>query len=190
MRVAVLISGSGTNLQAITDAVNSGELKKVEIACVIADRNCYGLERALDAGLETWFVERAENLSAEIDRICTENNVQLIVLAGFLSILNEEFCSKWDKKIINLHPALLPKYGGIGMYGKKVHEAVLSNNKGESGVTVHFVSAGVDEGEIISQESFQIPENADIEWLQNKISETEKPLLIEAIRKISEKQSD
>ena len=184
MKIAVLISGSGTNLQAIIDAVDSGKLKNIEIACVIADRNCYGLERALDAEIPTWYVERGEGLSKEIDEICSENGIDLIVLAGFLSILNEEFCRKWDKKIINLHPSLLPKYGGMGMYGSKVHSAVLAAREKESGVTVHYVSSGVDEGEIILQKSFKIPENADLEWLQQKISEVEKPLLIEAIGKL------
>lgn len=186
MKIAVLISGSGTNLQALINAVDSGELPGVEISCVIADRNCYGLERALDAGIETWFVERNEDLSDEINSICKDQQIDLIVLAGFLSILNEEICRKWDKKIINLHPSLLPKYGGMGMYGQKVHQAVLDNGETESGATVHFVSAGVDKGEIIMQESFSIPENADLEWLQQKISYIEKPLLIAAVRYLIE----
>ena len=185
MRIAVLISGSGSNLQAIIDAVAAKDLKHVEIVAVIADRNCYGLERALDAELPTWFVERSETLSSEIDEICENEKVDLIVLAGFLSILNEEFCTKWDKKIINLHPSLLPKYGGMGMYGAKVHKAVLDNNEKESGATVHYVSSGVDEGEIILQNSFEIPENANLDWLQQKISEVEKPLLLKAIQKLA-----
>ena len=184
MKIAILVSGSGSNLQAIIDAVKSGDLNNIEISCVIADRNCFGLERALDAEIDTWYVERGKNLSDEIDEICQEKQVDLIVLAGFLSILNEDFCHQWNKKIINLHPSLLPKYGGMGMYGKKVHQAVLANNETESGATVHFVSAGVDEGEIILQGSFKIPENADLEWLQQKISEIEKPLLIKAIKKL------
>ncbi|MDG4950356.1 phosphoribosylglycinamide formyltransferase [Weeksellaceae bacterium KMM 9724] len=186
MRIAVLISGSGSNLQAIIDAVAAKDLKHVEIVAVIADRNCYGLERALDAELPTWFVERSETLSSEIDEICENEKVDLIVLAGFLSILNEEFCTKWDKKIINLHPSLLPKYGGMGMYGAKVHKAVLANNEKESGATVHYVSSGVDEGEIILQESFEIPAEADLDWLQQKISEVEKPLLLKAIQKLAD----
>lgn len=189
MRIAVLISGSGSNLQAIIDAVAAKDLKNVEIVAVIADRNCYGLERALDAELPTWFVERSDTLSSEIDEICVNEKVDLIVLAGFLSILNEEFCAKWEKKIINLHPSLLPKYGGMGMYGAKVHKAVLTNHEKESGATVHYVSSGVDEGEIILQESFEIPAEAGLEWLQQKISEIEKPLLLKAIQKLVDKQS-
>ena len=185
MRIAVLISGSGSNLQAIIDAVAAKDLKNVEIVAVIADRNCYGLERALDAELPTWYVERNETLSSEIDEICKNEKVDLIVLAGFLSILNEKFCAKWEKKIINLHPSLLPKYGGMGMYGAKVHKAVLANHEKESGATVHYVSSGVDEGEIILQESFEIPDMADLQWLQQKISQVEKPLLLKAIQKLA-----
>lgn len=189
MRIAVLISGSGTNLQAIMDAVSNQSLRNLEIAAVIADRNCFGIERALDAEIPTWFVERGENLSEQIDDICKQENIDLIVLAGFLSILSSEFCDNWDKKIINLHPSLLPKYGGMGMYGSKVHQAVLDNKEKRSGASVHFVSQDVDEGEIITQESFEIPENADLKWLENKISEIEKPLLLSAIHKIIEKQT-
>ncbi|MDO5656426.1 MAG: phosphoribosylglycinamide formyltransferase [Flavobacteriaceae bacterium] len=185
MKIAILVSGSGTNLQAIIDAVDAGILSGIEISCVIADRNCYGIERALDAGIETWYVERNQNLSLEIDKICKENQISLIILAGFLSILDGEFCKKWDQKVINLHPALLPDYGGAGMYGNRVHKAVLDNKEKKSGATVHYVSAEIDQGKIIEQESFDIPENADLEWLQNKISEIEKPLLINVIKRLS-----
>ena len=181
MKIAVLVSGSGSNLQAIIDAVDGNQLKNVELTCVIADRNCYGIERALDAEIATWYVERGKNLSREVDAICSENEIDLIVLAGFLSILDAKFCEKWDKKIINLHPSLLPKYGGMGMYGAKVHEAVLENNEKKSGASVHYVSSGVDEGEVLRQDSFEIPEEADIQWLQSKISEIEKPLLLKVI---------
>lgn len=186
MRIAVLISGSGSNLQAIIDAIHSKQLKHVDIAAVIADRDCYGIERALEAELSTWFLERDRNLSPKIDAICAQENVDLIVLAGFLSILDEEICERWENKIINLHPALLPNYGGMGMYGNKVHQAVLDNKEKTSGVTVHYVSSGVDEGEIILQESFDIPDTADLQWLQQKISQVEKPLLLKAIQKLAE----
>lgn len=186
MKIAVLVSGSGSNLQAIMDAIQNKELKNVEISCVIADRNCYAMERSLDAEIPTWYVDRGDSLSGEVDDLCSNHfAVDCIVLAGFLSILNEEFCTQWDKKIINLHPSLLPKYGGMGMYGSKVHKAVLANKETTSGATVHYVSAGVDEGEIIMQESFDIPQDANLEWLQNKISQIEKPLLLKAIDKLA-----
>ncbi|MGI9526066.1 MAG: phosphoribosylglycinamide formyltransferase [Weeksellaceae bacterium] len=186
MNIAVLASGSGSNLQAIINAVSEGYFNgKVTINAVIVDRDCYAIERALDAELNTWFIERGPTLSTEINEICVQENIDLIVLAGFLSILDEKFCHQWNKKIINLHPSLLPKYGGMGMYGEKVHQAVLAENEKESGATVHYVTAGVDEGEVILQESFEIPENADLLWLKNRISEIEKPLLLKALKKIA-----
>ncbi|MXV37081.1 phosphoribosylglycinamide formyltransferase [Flavobacteriaceae bacterium Ap0902] len=186
MNIAVLVSGSGSNLQAIINAIENGYFEgKLTIKAVIADRDCYAIERALDAEIDTWMVDRGPALSKEIDNICSDNDIDLIVLAGFLSILDAEFCQKWDKQIINLHPSLLPKYGGMGMYGEKVHTAVLANEEKHSGATVHYVTAGVDEGEIITQESFEVPEDADLLWLKNKISEIEKPLLLSALKKIA-----
>ncbi|CAI9430374.1 Phosphoribosylglycinamide formyltransferase [Candidatus Ornithobacterium hominis] len=187
MKIAVLVSGGGTNLQEIIDAIESERLFDVEIACVIADRSCFAIERALNHGLSVWQVERNTQLSAEIDKICIENEVDVIVMAGFLSIISAELCEKWERRIINLHPSLLPKYGGKGMFGNKVLEAVLENKEEKSGATVHYVTAGVDEGDIISQMSFEIPKNANLEWMANKLGEVEKPLLIAAIDKLSKK---
>lgn len=187
MKIAVLVSGGGTNLQEIIDAIESERLFDVEIACVIADWSCFAIERALNHGLSVWQVERNTQLSAEIDKICIENEVEVIVMAGFLSIISAELCEKWERRIINLHPSLLPKYGGKGMFGNKVLEAVLENKEEKSGATVHYVTAGVDEGDIISQMSFEIPKNANLEWMANKLGEVEKPLLIAAIDKLSKK---
>lgn len=187
MKIAVLVSGGGTNLQEIIDAIESERLFDVKIACVIADRSCFAIERALNHGLSVWQVERNTQLSAEIDEICIENEVDVIVMAGFLSIISAELCEKWERRIINLHPSLLPKYGGKGMFGNKVLEAVLENKEEKSGATVHYVTAGVDEGDIISQMSFEIPKNANLEWMANKLGEVEKPLLIAAIDKLSKK---
>lgn len=187
MNIAVLVSGSGTNLQEIIDAIDNERLIDVNISCVIADRQCYGMERAMKHNIDVWRVKRNKNLSKEVNELCVNNDVDMIVLAGFLSILSDEFCQKWQKRIINLHPSLLPNYGGVGMYGHHVHEAVIKNKETKSGVTVHYVTAGVDEGDIISQISFDIPERADVEWLSHKISEVEKPLLIAAIDKFSKK---
>lgn len=186
MKIAVLVSGSGSNLQAIIDAIQTKQLTGVAIEAVIADRNCYGIERALAADLNTWCVERNKHLSEEVNEICTTAEVDIIVLAGFLSILNEDFCAQWEKKIINLHPSLLPKFGGMGMYGANVHKAVLAANESQSGATVHYVSSGVDEGEIILQDTFEIPPEADLAWLQNQISEIEKPLLLKAIQRLAD----
>lgn len=187
MNIAVLVSGSGSNLQAIIDAIASEKLTEVNIVCVIADRNCYAMERALEAKLPTWYVSKKENFNAEIDEICRDNHVDLIVLAGFLSILNDTFCEKWKEKIINLHPSLLPKYGGAGMYGHHVYKAVLENNETESGVSVHYVTEGVDEGKVIAQIRFPIPKDSNIEYIARKVSELEKPLLLSVIDKFSKK---
>lgn len=187
MKIAVLVSGSGSNLQAIIDAVEKEVLFDVEISCVIADRSCYAMERALEAGLPVWQTERGKNLSSEVNKICKEAGVDIIVLAGFLSILDQDICKKWDRKIINLHPSLLPKYGGKGMYGLKVHQAVIAHGEEESGASVHYVTAGVDEGEVIAQMRFKLPARANVEWLVNKIAEIEKPLLISVIDKLSKK---
>uniref|UniRef100_UPI0039A5E663 phosphoribosylglycinamide formyltransferase n=1 Tax=Ornithobacterium rhinotracheale TaxID=28251 RepID=UPI0039A5E663 len=188
MKIAVLVSGNGSNLQAIIDAVQQERLTDVEITCVIADRNCYAMERALDAELPTWFVDKKEeDINTAIDEICEENKVDLIVLAGFLSILNADFCQKWDKKIINLHPSLLPKFGGKGMHGMRVHQAVIAAGEQESGASVHYVTAGIDEGEVIAQMRFDIPQGSDVAFVAGKIAEIEKPLLLSVIDKLSKK---
>ncbi|MRJ08115.1 phosphoribosylglycinamide formyltransferase [Ornithobacterium rhinotracheale] len=188
MKIAVLVSGSGSNLQAIIDAVQQERLTDVEIACVIADRNCYAMERALEAEIPTWFVDKKEeDINQAIDEICKENSVDLIVLAGFLSILNKNFCQKWDKKIINLHPSLLPKFGGKGMHGMHVHKAVIAAGETESGASVHYVTAEIDEGEVIAQMRFDIPAGSDVAFVAGKIAEIEKPLLISVIDKLSKK---
>lgn len=181
--LAVLVSGSGTNLQRIIDSIENGKIKNATIKYVIADRNCFALERALDANIETWIVDRDEELSQTLDSI-VDNQVDYIVLAGFLSILSEEFCNKWTDKIINVHPSLLPKYGGIGMYGMKVHQAVIDNKETESGATVHFVTSGVDEGATILQKKVEVLPEDTAETLAAKIHEIEYEILPEAIQKL------
>ena len=153
-RIAVFISGSGSNLQSIIDNIENGNLN-CEISYVIADRECFGLERAEKHGIKSIMLDKklfGKNLSDEINAIL-ENDTEktdYIVLAGYLSILSENFINKWNRKIINIHPSLLPKYGGKGMYGIKVHEAVIANKEKESGCTIHFVDNGIDTGEIIT----------------------------------------
>lgn len=184
MRIAVFVSGSGTNLQNIIDAVEDGRLQNLEIAMVMADRDCYAVERSLDYDLPTYLLEDRKSFSEDADHNLEGENIDLIVLAGFLSILSKEFVEKWQGKIINIHPALLPKYGGKGMYGKYVHQAVLEAGDEVSGATVHFVTAGVDEGEIILQKEFKIEKGDTVEDLQRKVAEVEKMIMVEAIRKL------
>ena len=185
MKLAILVSGGGSNLQSILDAIDSGELKNTQVEIVIADRDCYAIERALEKDIPVFLLERGENLSGEIDELLSGQSVDLIVLAGFLSILSIGFCEKWRGRMINIHPSLLPKFGGKGMYGAKVHQAVLDAGETESGATVHFVTPGVDEGEIIIQESFPVDKGDAVTDLQHKVQSVEQKILIHAISKIS-----
>ncbi len=185
MRIAVFVSGSGSNLQNMIDAVQDGRLKNMEIAMVIADRDCYAVERALNVDIPTYLLEDRKTFSEDANHNLEGENIDLIVLAGFLSILSKEFVEKWEGKIINIHPALLPKYGGKGMYGKYVHQAVLEAGDEVSGATVHYVTPGIDEGEIVLQKEFKVEKGDTVEDLQRKVAEVEKEIMIEAIEKLS-----
>ena len=185
MKIAVFVSGGGTNLQNIIDAVESGYLSKVEISMVMTDRDCYAIERSLDKDIRTYVLDR-KTFSEDAEHNLIDEDIDLIVLAGFLTILSPEFTAKWGSKMINIHPSLLPKFGGKGMYGAKVHQAVLEAGEKISGATVHFVTAGVDEGEIITQGTFDVEEGDTVSILQQKVAEVEKSILIEAIKKLSE----
>ena len=186
MKLAVLVSGSGTNLQCIIDAIKSQKLKNIEISSVIADRDCFALERAKNEGIKTYLFKRNSQLSNKIDQ-AIGTSVDLLVLAGFLSILSDEFTQKWNNKIINIHPSLLPKFGGKGMYGERVHKAVLEAKETKSGATVHFVTHEIDEGEIIAQQSFPVEPTDTVKDLQEKVREIEHTILLEAIEKIQQR---
>ena len=185
-KIGVLVSGGGSNLQSIIDKSKSGELQcKVEV--IIGDRECYGVERAKEAGIDGYTLDRKvlkKELCREIDKIVSEKGIDLIVLAGFLSIIDEEFVNKWKGRIINIHPSLLPKFGGPGMYGIRVHEAVLKAGEQESGCTVHYVDTGVDSGEIIAQKRVKVLEGDTPEILQKRVLVEEHKLLPESIAKI------
>ncbi|GGF09765.1 formyltetrahydrofolate-dependent phosphoribosylglycinamide formyltransferase [Chishuiella changwenlii] len=185
MKIAVFVSGGGTNLQNIIDAVEDGTLPNVEISMVMADRDCYAIERSLDKDIRTYVLDR-KTFSEDAEHNLEEEEIDLIVLAGFLTILSSEFTEKWGSKMINIHPSLLPRFGGKGMYGAKVHKAVLESGDKESGASVHYVTAGVDEGQIICQESFAIEESDEVADLQRKVAEVESKIFIEAIKQISE----
>lgn len=185
-KIGVLVSGGGSNLQSIIDKSQSRELQcKVEV--VIGDRECYGVERAKEAGIDGYTLDRKvlkKELCREIDKIVSERGIDLIVLAGFLSIIDEEFVNKWKGRIINIHPSLLPKFGGPGMYGIRVHEAVLKAGEQESGCTVHYVDTAVDSGEIIAQKRVKVLEGDTPEILQKRVLVEEHKLLPESIAKI------
>ena len=184
--IVVLVSGGGTNLQRIIDCIESEAIQNAQISLVIADRECFGLERAKKHGISTQLIPRGKSFSSDLKNILPENS-DLIVLAGFLSILNEGFCQSFKGQIINIHPALLPKFGGKGMWGNHVHKAVLEAQEKESGATVHYVTSGIDEGEIILQKSFKISEDETLESLAFKIHEIEFDVFPKAINLVLNK---
>lgn len=181
--LVILISGSGTNLQRIIDCISNGEIRNAKVNLVIADRKCFGLERAEKYNIQTQLIKRGKDFSENLENAIPENT-DLIVLAGFLSILKPEFCKKWEGKMINIHPALLPKFGGKGMWGHHVHNAVIEAGEKESGATVHFVTSGIDEGDIILQKKFDINELDTAETIADKVHLVEYDIFPKAIDKI------
>ena len=181
--LVVLVSGSGSNLQRIMDCCNSGEIPDAKVVLVVADRECYGLPRAEQQDIKNILIKRGKNFSEHLEKEIPENT-DLIVLAGFLSILSKEFTEKFRGKIINIHPALLPKFGGKGMWGHHVHETVIAAKEKESGATVHYVTSGIDEGEIILQGKFNIDENDTAQTLAQKVHEVEYDIFPKAINKV------
>jgi phosphoribosylglycinamide formyltransferase, formyltetrahydrofolate-dependent len=181
--IVILVSGSGTNLQRIIDTIDNGEIPNAKVSLVVADRECYGLERAKNHHIDHILIPRGKNFSSELAKVVPENT-DLIVLAGFLSILKPEFCENWEGKIINIHPALLPKFGGKGMWGMNVHNAVIEAGEKQSGATVHFVTSGIDEGETILQKCFDVEENDTPETVAQKVHQIEYEIFPKAINKV------
>ena len=187
-KIAVLVSGGGTNLQSIIDAVKVGELDcKVEMVISSKD-GVYALERAKKAGIDTYVVSKKEYGENQSNRILelTEGKVDLIVLAGYLSILDGEILDKFKNRIINIHPSLIPSFCGPKMYGLHVHEAAIKKGVKVSGCTVHFVNNEVDGGAIILQEAVPVYFEDSAEDLQKRILVKEHLLLPKAIKLISE----
>ncbi|GFR36070.1 phosphoribosylglycinamide formyltransferase [Thermobrachium celere] len=184
-KIAVLVSGSGTNLEAILNAIEKDEIKS-KVILVIADRECYAIERASKRGIETHILDRRayrDDLSDKIYEI-VKNRADFIVLAGFLSILKGDILKEYKDRIINLHPSLLPKFGGVGMYGDNVHRAVLDNREEITGCTVHFVDEGVDTGRIILQRTVAVDCEDKIEDIKKKVQREEHIAIVEAIKKL------
>lgn len=175
VKIAVLVSGGGTNLQALIDAQEKGIIKSGKIGLVIANNaNAYALERAAKAGIKTAVVLKKELGSAEafeqkIKDLLSENGIEIIVLAGFMAILSENFTKDYPRRIINVHPALIPSFCGKGFYGLHVHEAALAYGVKVTGATVHFVNEIPDGGEIIMQKAVSIRENDTPETLQKRV---------------------
>ncbi|MHA6697582.1 phosphoribosylglycinamide formyltransferase [Chryseobacterium sp. A301] len=181
--IIVLVSGGGTNLEQILKCIETGEISGARVSRVIADRDCYALKRAEKWGIESFIVPRGEELSERVSELIPEKT-DLIVLAGFLSILSKEFCERFERRIINLHPSLLPRHGGAGMWGPKVHRSVLESGDKESGASVHYVSPEVDLGEVILQEAFALEQGETPESLAEKVHAVEYRIFPLAIQKV------
>ena len=175
--IAVLVSGGGTNLQALIDAEKSGIINSGSIKLVVANNSkAYALERAKNAGIDTSVVLKSqlgsqEAFEQELIRVLEDAKTDLIVLAGFMSILSADFTNHFKDKIINVHPSLIPSFCGKGFYGLKVHEAALEYGVKVSGATVHFVNEIPDGGKIIMQKAVEIKEGDTPEVLQKRIME-------------------
>ena len=190
-RIAVLVSGGGTNLQALLEAEEAGKIPHGEIAMVISNNpNAYALERARNFGVPAACINKKElgsqaAFEAELQAVLERNGTDLIILAGFMCILSENFTSKWPKRIINVHPALIPSFCGEGFYGLRVHQAALDYGVKVTGATVHFVNEIPDGGEIIAQKAVYIEEGDTPEILQRRVMEqAEWILLPEAAEKV------
>ena len=191
LRIGVLISGGGTNLQALIDAVEDGILD-ARITKVIADRRAGGLKRAASAGIPAIMLDRTIYGKELSERIMEElkGEADIVVLAGFLSILGSSFVKAYRGRIINIHPSLLPSYGGKGMHGIHVHEAVIAAGDKYSGCTVHLVEEGVDTGKILAQKKVSVVPGDTPESLAKRILEEEHSLLISAVKNMAKSMED
>lgn len=190
-KIAVFVSGGGTNLQALIDAQNSNKIKSGEIALVLSSNpDAYALQRAQNAGIETEVVSKKacgsqEEFEAAICRNLEKFEIDFIVLAGFMSILSADFTARYPKRIINVHPSLIPSFCGKGFYGLRVHQAALDYGVKITGATVHFVNEIPDGGEIILQKAVEIEDGDTPETLQRRVMEqAEWILLPEAVEKV------
>ena len=179
-----MVSGGGTNLQALIDAQNSGLIEKGEIVLVISNReDAYAVERARKAGIETFIITRkASGGQAGFEEACAElidsRKIDIIVLAGFLMILSKDFVTRYDHRIINIHPSLIPAFCGDGFYGLRPHIAALERGVKVTGATVHYVNEIADGGEIIAQKAVSVEEGDTPEVLQRRVMEQAEWLIL------------
>lgn len=175
VNIAVLVSGGGTNLQALIDAERSGVIKSGKISLVVSNNpDAFALERARKAGIKTAVCNKKElgaSFETELIKLLEENKTDIIVLAGFMCILSENFTSRFADRIINVHPSLIPSFCGTGFYGLRVHEAALNYGVKVTGATVHFVNEIPDGGKIIMQKAVEIKEGDTPETLQKRVME-------------------
>lgn len=195
LKIAVLVSGGGTNLQALIDRIEQNRLKDVKIEAVISNnKNAYALERAKQHGITSACISKKDYVSAVLFEkafleLLDSFQVDLVVMAGFLLILPESLIRRYKDKIINVHPSLIPSFCGAGFYGLKVHEAVLNRGVKVTGATVHFVDEGTDTGPIILQKAVMVEDGDTPELLQRRVMEqAEWELLPQAVQLIAEKK--
>ncbi|MBQ6622059.1 MAG: phosphoribosylglycinamide formyltransferase [Mogibacterium sp.] len=184
--VAVLVSGGGTNLQAIIDCWQAGGMPHAEPVLVVSNRSTAGgLARAEKAGIRNVFIPK-ENFEEDLIRLLDEAEIDIIVLAGFLRILSEDFVKRYPERILNVHPSLIPSFCGDGFYGLKVHEAALGYGVKVTGATVHFVNEVTDGGRIIAQKAVEVLEGDTPETLQRRVMEqAEWILLPQAVEQVA-----
>ncbi len=193
-RVAILVSGGGTNLQAIIDASAAGSLRHAELALVVSSQpDAYALVRAANAGIKTEIVARraypdAAAFESRMLEVLSENEIEMVVLAGFMSILGENFIRRYEDRIINVHPSLIPSFCGKGFYGLRVHEAALAYGVKVTGATVHYVNEIPDGGKIILQKAVTIRECDTPQSLQARVMrEAEWKILPRAVELVAAK---
>ena len=193
-KIAVLVSGGGTNLQALIDAKKSGIINSGEIKLVVSNKaDAFALTRAKNAGIKAISIVKKDFANANdweeaLIETLKENEIDLIVLAGFLAILSEKFTKTFEKRIINVHPSLIPSFCGEGFYGLRVHEAALAKGVKVTGATVHFVNEIPDGGEIIMQKAVEVEENDTAEILQKRVmQQAEWIILPQSVEKVSER---
>ncbi len=184
INIAVLVSGGGTNLQALIDAQQAGRIENGRIALVVSSNpDAFALERAAKADIPTAVLRRkafdtADAYAGALDALLREKGIGLVVLAGFMTVLPDSFCRAWENRIINVHPSLIPSFCGEGFYGLHVHEAALAKGVKVTGATVHFVSEVVDGGAIIAQKAVEVEEGDTPETLQRRVMEQAEWILL------------
>ena len=187
-RICVLVSGGGTNLQALIDAEQRGELPDGSLSLVVSNRkNAYALERAKTAGIPAHWIGK-QNFEEDLQQLLLEERIDMIILAGFLRILTRDFTAKWPRRILNIHPSLIPSFCGEGFYGLKVHEAALERGVKLTGATVHYVNEIPDGGEIILQKAVEILPGDTPEILQRRVMEEAEWILLPRAAEIAAKE--
>ncbi|HKL43201.1 MAG TPA: phosphoribosylglycinamide formyltransferase [Clostridia bacterium] len=189
IKIAVLASGGGTNLQAIIDATEKG-LIQGEVSLILSNNeDAFALKRGENKNIPSFYVD-SYNRNEKILKLLKAYDIDLVVLAGYLKILSEEIIDAFRNKIINIHPSLLPKYSGKGFYGEKVHQAVINNNEEYSGATIHYVDEGIDTGKILMQKKVKVLDTDDYISLSKRILKVEHEILVTVVEKLSKGDHD